>query len=158
VGVWRAETNRGSGIRVGNCWGREYLLHYRGTWSSPGQKINRVHLSYRFLSGVGVWRAETNRGLELRVGNGWGKEYLLFYRPGFLSDVWFGSLDTLPPPFPSASCLSFSTFQCVAHRAYWWERGEGRGEELNHKTMWKPGPLYSINYSMGVGIGDGDRR
>ncbi len=30
------------------------------------------------------------------------------------------------PPSPSASCLSFSVFLCVAGRAYCWERGVGR--------------------------------
>ncbi len=32
-----------------------------------------------------------------------------------------------PPPFPSAWCLSFSVFLCVADRAYWSERGRGGG-------------------------------
>ncbi len=47
-----------------------------------------------------------------------------------------------PPSLPSAICLSFSVFPCVAGRAYWGERWEERvGEEPNHMTARKPGLL-----------------
>jgi hypothetical protein len=46
----------------------------------------------------------------------------------------------LPPRLPSATCLSFSVFLCVAVRAFWRERGEGMGEEPNQLTAIKPGP------------------
>ncbi len=51
----------------------------------------------------------------------------MYYRgPGFLVVVYFGSLSS--PPLPSADCLSFSVFLCVALRAYWRERGVGKVE------------------------------
>jgi hypothetical protein len=57
------------------------------------------------------------------------REYWMIYRaPSFLAVVWFGSSPTpFPIPFPSASCLSFSVFLCVAGRACWRERGRARG-------------------------------
>ncbi len=56
---------------------------------------------------------------RLTISGGWGKEtreYLIYYRGlGFLSVLRFGSfLLPFPPPphLLSASCLSFSVFQC----------------------------------------------
>jgi hypothetical protein len=52
-------------------------------------------------------------------------------------------------PLPAESCLSFSVFQCVAgKREERGERGEGVGEELNHTTARKPGPLSIIQNSL----------
>jgi hypothetical protein len=47
-----------------------------------------------------------------------------------------------PPLFPSASCLAFSVFLCIAGRAYWRERG-GRGWARSHiiRPREKPGHL-----------------
>ncbi len=64
----------------------------------------------------------------------------------FIEDQAFSpSYDLAPspplPPLPSASCLSFSVFLCVAGRAYWREMGDGVGEEPNHTTARKSGPL-----------------
>ncbi len=48
------------------------------------------------------------------------------------------------PPSPSAICLSFSVFLNVTGRAYCREMaaGKGVGEEPNHTTARKPGPLH----------------
>ncbi len=56
--------------------------------------------------------------------------------PGFLAVIWFGSLPTPSPPpaLPSASCLSFAVFLCVAGWAYWRVGGRGGGEEPNSPT------------------------
>ncbi len=55
--------------------------------------------------------------------------------PGFLAVVWFRSTPAPLPILPSASCLSFSVFLCVAGPADWREMGEGgRGAE---STAWK---------------------
>ncbi len=43
----------------------------------------------------------------------------------FLAVLWCGSSHTLSPRLPSASCVSFSGFLCVAGRAYRQERGGG---------------------------------
>ncbi len=56
------------------------------------------------------------------------------------------------PPRPSASCLSFSIFLCVPARAFWRERGKGVGEEPNHTTTRKLGPLLIIQYSVGESV------
>ncbi len=53
--------------------------------------------------------------------------------------VWFGSTRAPPLHLPSANCLSFSVFLCVASPAYWREKGgrEGAGVEPNHsKKTW----------------------
>ncbi len=51
------------------------------------------------------------------------------------------------PPLPSASCLSFSVFLCVAGQAYWRESGGegGRGgaKSYHHEKAW-----FSINHSI----------
>ncbi len=69
--------------------------------------------------------------LLLFIGSGQRKlilnAFLLFRGLGFLAVVWFGSSPTPFPPLPSASCLSFTVFLCVAVRAYWRERGRGAG-------------------------------
>jgi hypothetical protein len=52
-----------------------------------------------------------------------------------------------PPPFPSASWLSFSVFLC-AGRTYWRERGGGMGAEPNLTTARRPDPLWIIQYSL----------
>jgi hypothetical protein len=70
----------------------------------------------------------------------------LWYRgPGFLAAVLFGS------NCPTPNCLSFLAFLCVASRAYSEvvrEEGKGVGEEPNHTTARKPGPLKIIQYSL----------
>jgi hypothetical protein len=61
-----------------------------------------------------------------REGRGGDSEYWMMYRgTGFLAVVWFGSSPIPSPLLPSASCLSFSIFLCVAVRAYWREREGG---------------------------------
>jgi len=45
----------------------------------------------------------------------------------FLAVVWFDSSPTPFPSLPSATCLSFAVFPCVAGRPYCWERGKRRG-------------------------------
>jgi hypothetical protein len=73
----------------------------------------------------------------------------MIYRvPGFLAVVY--SSPPPPPPLPSASCLSFSVFLCTAGRAELTDRrGErGAGEEPNHTTARKPGPLCIVRYSL----------
>ncbi len=47
--------------------------------------------------------------------------------PGFLRSYDSAPLPTPYPIPPSASCLSFSAFLCVADRAYWRETGGGGG-------------------------------
>ncbi len=49
------------------------------------------------------------------------------------------------PPISSASCLSFSAFLYVAGRAFWRERGVGRGRDLSYddEKAWS-----SINHSI----------
>ncbi len=50
---------------------------------------------------------------------------------------------SLPPP-PSATCLSFSVFLCVADGAYWRESGVGWGaNSYDGEKAW-----YSINHSI----------
>ncbi len=59
---------------------------------------------------------------------------MIYRGPGFLAVVWF-----IPPPLPSANCLSFSVFLCLAGRAYYRERGGGgeRGaKSYNRKKAW----------------------
>ncbi len=51
-----------------------------------------------------------------------------------------------PSPLPSASCLSFSVFLCVAAagRSYWGGGGGGRGwaeEPVSQRRESQPGPL-----------------
>jgi hypothetical protein len=77
------------------------------------------------------------------------KYWMIIRGPGFLEVVWFGS-----SPSPSASCLSFSVFLCVAGRVYWQQRGEGEGKEPNHMTARKPGPLQMSQYSLSRAMGD----
>jgi hypothetical protein len=48
---------------------------------------------------------------------------------------------SLPLPLPSASCLSFSFFLCVAGRAYW--RGGGGTKSYDSEEAWS-----SINHSV----------
>jgi len=48
------------------------------------------------------------------------------------------------PPLPSASCLSFSVFFCVAYG----RGGRERGKEPNHTTSRKLGPLQIAQYSL----------
>jgi hypothetical protein len=65
----------------------------------------------------------------------------------FIEDQAF-SLSYDLAPLPSASCLSFSFFKCVAGRAYWRERGGGGGGGANQTTTRKPGPLLIIQCSL----------
>ncbi len=74
-----------------------------------------------------MWRRV---GVHQRVFNDLKMTRLLFV-------VWSGWLlpHSFPPP-PSASCLSFSVFLCVAGRAYWWERREkgwGRSQNIRRR-------------------------
>ncbi len=57
---------------------------------------------------------------------------LYYRRPGFLALVGFCS---------SSPDLPWASLPVIACLAYWRESGEGRGEEPNHMTMRKPGPL-----------------
>ncbi len=61
---------------------------------------------------------------------------MIYRRQGFLAGVRFGSSPSpFPPSLPSASCLSFSVFLCLAGRAYCRERRvKWPGEEPNHTT------------------------
>ncbi len=43
----------------------------------------------------------------------------------FLRTYYMAQRPPPSPPFPSASCLSFSIFLCIAGPAYWRERGSG---------------------------------
>jgi len=52
---------------------------------------------------------------------------MIYRGQGFHAFVWFSSSPTPFPPLPSASCLSFSVFLCVAGRAYWGEKWVGDG-------------------------------
>jgi hypothetical protein len=50
----------------------------------------------------------------------------MIYRwPDFLAVVWLDSFPTSFPQLPSANCLSYSVFLCVAGRAYWRESAGG---------------------------------
>jgi hypothetical protein len=71
-----------------------------------------------------------------------GRKYWMICRGlGFLAIVWFSFMDSLPP-LPSASCLSFSLFLCVAGRAYRRERWGRSPNHPNHTAAArKPGPL-----------------
>ncbi len=74
------------------------------------------------------------------------REYWMNYRGRTICDLF---LAHPLPLLPSASCLSFSAFLCVAGRAYWRERGwEVVGMESNHTTARKPGHLWLIHYSL----------
>ncbi len=69
----------------------------------------------------------------------------MIYRwQGFLAVAWFGSSPTQSHILPSASCLSISRFPVSVEFA----EGRGCGEEPNHATARKPGPLQIIQYSM----------
>ena len=76
----------------------------------------------------------------------WFKEDQAFLRsydsaPRLSSRVW-----SLDHPLPSASCLSFSVFLCVAGRAYWRERRVGGGDgakSCDGEKAWS-----SINHSI----------
>ncbi len=62
------------------------------------------------------------------------REYWLVYRR---SGFYCGRLIQLfAHHLPWASCLSFSVFLCFAGRAYWRERGEWVGKELNHSLQY----------------------
>ncbi len=60
-------------------------------------------------------------------------------------------LPAYPLPFlpllPLAGCLCVSVFLCVAGRAYCRD-GREVGEEPNHTSERKPGPLYIISYPL----------
>ncbi len=76
------------------------------------------------------------------------REFEMIYRgPRFLAVAWFGSSTTPSPHYlPSASCLSFSVFLCVAGRAYWRERRVGGGDgakSCDGEKAWS-----SINHSI----------
>ncbi len=73
---------------------------------------------------------------------------MLYRRPGFPAVVWFGSLP-IPPPISVRNLVRRNT-----ERLRNWDNlltGEvGRGgEEPNHTTLRKPGPLKIIQYSLG---------
>ena len=71
---------------------------------------------------------------------------------GCVSPYWLNAAElsgSLPTPFPlSRQPKKFLSFLFVAGRAYWLDRGEGVGEEPNHTTARKPGPLQIIQYSL----------
>ncbi len=76
------------------------------------------------------------------------REYWIIYRwPGFLAIVWFGSS---PTPLSSQQVVSLSQSSCVSPVEIKCRRGGGggAGEEPNHTTAKKPGPLYIIQYSL----------
>ncbi len=58
---------------------------------------------------------------------------MIYRGRGFLTIVRFGSSLS---PLPSASCLSFSVFLCIAEKLT-----DGRIGEQNRTTVRKPGPL-----------------
>ncbi len=55
-------------------------------------------------------------------------------------------------PAPSPSPVSLSQSSCVSPIGYGRERGWGDGEEPNHTTAKKPGPLYIIQYSLVINL------
>ncbi len=69
-----------------------------------------------------------------------------FRGPGFFAVVWFRSFPISLPPVPSASCLSFSVFQCASLVEI--TEGEGVGEEPNYTTARNPGLLLFDQYSL----------
>jgi hypothetical protein len=82
---------------------------------------------------------------------GWSWFESLYPRPhgglDFVAVVWFGSYPLPLPPFPSASCLSFSFFVSLIELIDGMEGGGGRGMEgkgaksYYHTTVRKPGLL-----------------
>ncbi len=89
--------------------------------------------------------------VKQRFDNGQGQRVLNDFRgPGCPLVEWFGSSPApFPPPplLPSASCLSFSVFLCVACRAY-----RRKGGERRNKSVRKFAPLYIIQYSLVRGV------
>ncbi len=75
---------------------------------------------------------------HLHTVQGCMEYWMIYWGPGILAVVWFGSSKSQPPPPPSISCLSISVFLCVAGRAYWRKRGEEVEEEPNHVPARKP--------------------
>ncbi len=98
------------------------------------ERRQRQRSSWILRQGTGCWGSGCTVNWRSGVTT---REYWMMYR-GFLAVGWFA-----PPPFQLASWLSFSDFLCVAGRAYWMEKGEGEGmgEEPNHTTARKPGPI-----------------
>ncbi len=105
-----------------------------------------------------VSRIADNRGsssiLSLRQLSGWTREYWMIYRgPGYLAVVWSCSSPRQPPPpLPSASCLSFSVFLCVAQRGRRLEKRPNKEARLvGWRKMTQPGEIcVMIDASEGV--------
>jgi hypothetical protein len=59
------------------------------------------------------------------------EDWMIYRGPSFLSVLCFGSTPApSPPPLPTANCVSFSVFLCVAGPAYWPARGGRVGSRI----------------------------
>jgi hypothetical protein len=69
---------------------------------------------------------------------------MIFWGPGFLAVVWFGSS---PTPLPSTRSHSFLVFLCVTGRREVWGGGGGEAKSYDCKKAWS-----SINHSILAGL------
>ncbi len=119
-------------------------------WMNEGRKeknIQRMHISViKYL----LWYR--NAGMKGNVSEmDWVVNLLLVSESieRFIEAQAFlrsSDLAPRPPPrpfLPSASCLSFPVFLCVAGWAYLRKGRKGVGEEPNHTTAREPGPQLS---------------
>ncbi len=76
-----------------------------------------------------------NDPIHRKVLRRWPREDWIIYRgPGFLKVVLF---DSTPISLPSASCLAFSAFLCVAGPAYWrGRRGWQGAKSYDRNKAW----------------------
>ncbi len=123
----------------GGVWvsANEYSCAHHVTWSP-----NKLWSSTSIFN---LW-SDQNICTVSRLRRGQAREYWMIYSgPGFLIVIYFGSSPTPSPHILSASCLSFSVFQCVT--GWGRERGKGGGEESIIRRR-QPGPLWIILYSL----------
>jgi hypothetical protein len=115
----------------------------------------RTSLSFEWLkrlSGIPLRQRQDIWVKEHKWEIGKPRDYSMIYRrPGFLAIIRFGSSPAPSPPLPSARCLYFSVFLCVASAVMYWRNREREvvGKETNHTTARQPAPLYIIQFSLG---------
>jgi hypothetical protein len=111
---------------------------FHGFWRCRTLRFGRKKYMHRMY--------ECCRTISYYKNFGW-KEKIRGYRIAwFIEDQTFSQFYDLTPPssLPSANCLSFSVFLCVAGQGYWRKREEGVGAKSYHGET--PGLLNIIQY------------